>query len=1079
MNSIKTFLLVSIMSLLIVSTTGFSQQYYFDHYSVKEGLAQSKVYSMVQDHLGYIWMGTESGVSQFDGRKFINYTSDDGLAESGVRVVFKDSKERLWFGHTGGGISLYSGSSMVKILHDSLNIEGDITSFAEDKNGKIWIGTHGDGAFLIKNPFAKNVKDFEIVNYTGKQKLSDRIFGILNAKDNTTYFVIDGTIKYFIPDSNTFEFYTPKGIQSYFQVTCMYEDQGGNFWFGTYNGGVFEQDLINDRFVEFNDKAGLSHNWITSILQDEKGNVWVGTWGGGVNRINGNEIKVYDITNGMFEDKIRCLIEDMEGNILIGTNEHGLAIFKGEQFISFTPADGLVNEQVSSILQDESGKYWFGTKKGISIYNPAAANNNHFKHFMPSTSYSASHKFEKDIVFIKQDKNNDIWIGTKNEGIYHYFKQRNKIEYIPRLNFLLNQCQGLIWAMEIDKDNNLWIGTIDGLLYYEIDNNGLARLTTEHGLAGTDISSIYCDSKNRVWVGSKGKGLTRIDDTVFTVIKEIGRITPTAIVEDSEGIIWIGSEGQGIYQLLTNDSINRYKVNNGLLANLITSLNIDDQDNLWIGSNKGLNKYDKKENKFYSYTERIGFTGIEVKNNASFKDSKGNMWFGTVKGVFKFNPEKEMINNLEPLTHFKRLRVNLKERDIIQNLRLNYREKSILIDYNSICLTDPDRVAYQVMLEGADDDWQPITTQTFKNYSPLPPGKYTFKVKARNNTGIWNAEPIAYRFTIRPPFWATWWFISICVIVITISIIFYIKARERQLIREKNILEEKVRERTKEVTEKNKELATKNQNITDSIKYAKRIQQAMLPDHVLVDNYLKEAFILYKPKDIVSGDFYWVEKLNNKILFSAVDCTGHGVPGALMSVVGYNGLHRIVSEFKLSNPSEILDKLNELVKETLQSSADSAVKDGMDMALCVLDRENNILEYAGAFNPLYLISKRNTIKTQKGLEIEPKIIFEDKCLYEIKGSKQPIGAYFKSASFVNHTIPLEKEDTIYVFSDGYADQFGGPKGKKFMYKQLKNLLLSIQHEEMLSQKEILNTTIENWMKNNEQIDDICMIGVKI
>ena len=836
----KATLLILLNILFIRS---FGQNYYFDQYSVKQGLAQSKIYSMVQDHEGYIWLGTESGVSQFDGIIFNNYTSDEGLAENGVRTIFMDSQNRLWFGHSGGGISLYDGRNLMKLIHDSLQIQGDITSFAEDKDHKIWIGTHGDGAFLIENPFAETIAEFTIKNYSGRQKLSDRIFKILNSKDNTTYFVIDGTIKYFVPDSNTFEFYTPKGLQRYFQITSMLEDQNGDFWFGTYNGGIFKQDLKNDKFFEYNDKAGLSENWISTIGEDNNGNIWVGTWGGGVNRIYNNKIKVFSTKNGLHEDKIRCIIEDREGNILIGTNENGLLIFKGEQFISLKKEDGIVDEQVLAIIQDKYENMWFGTKSGISVYNSKVEGSDKFELFSPVKSNIAKSIFNHEVVYIKEDKNKNIWIGTKNDGVFLYHVNNKKLEYIPVLNYLLSQCKGLIIAMEIDKDNNLWIGSIDGLIYYEIDNNKIARLTTEHGIAGTDISAIYCDSKNKLWVGSKGKGLTQINDTIFTKIDEIGKTTPTAIVEDAQGNIWIGSEGQGLYKYSETDSIRRYKVQDGLLANLITSLNIDMDDNVWIGSNKGLNKYVKSENRFYTYTEKLGFTGIEVKNNASYRDSEGNMWFGTVKGAFKFNPKLERINKLEPLTHLTKLRVNLKEREIIQNMKLSYREKSIIFDYNSICLTDPERVIFQIKLEGADDNWQPVTTQTFKNYSPLPPGKYTFKVKARNNNGVWNSTPVEYAFTIRPPFYARWWFISICIFVITISIIFYIKAREKQLIKEKLILEEKVRVRTKEVVEKNKELATKNQNIMDSINYAKRIQEAMLPDQATVKNYLKNAFI--------------------------------------------------------------------------------------------------------------------------------------------------------------------------------------------------------------------------------------------
>ncbi|MCK4664830.1 MAG: SpoIIE family protein phosphatase [Bacteroidales bacterium] len=1081
MNIIVRKSLIITLFLFTIILSVNSQKYYFDNYSVKDGLAQSKIYSIVQDHEGYIWLGTESGISLFDGSKFENYTSDDGLAESAVRTIYLDSENNIWMGHTSGGLTKFDGKNFIKIVHDSLNIEGDITSIFEDKKKQIWIGTHGDGAFVITNPFADIVSDYVIKNYSGKEKLSDRIFKIFCTKKNQVFFIIDGGVKYFDEENNTFEFFTSKGLPKYFQITCMHEDKKGNLWFGSYNGGLYKQNLKYNSFFIYDVRDGLAHNWISSISEDHFGNIWVGTWGGGITKINDNEIKVFNINNGLTENKIRSIIEDREGNMLIGTNENGLSIFKGEQFISFSEDDGLINEQVSAIQLDKQGKFWFGTKSGISIYNPHACyEDSKFKPFYIKNLYTGENEeFNKEVVFIKEDNNKNIWIGTKEDGIFRYNIFISKLEYIPKLNFMLSQCKGIITSMEIDKKNDLWLGTIDGLIYYEIENDVMARLTTINGLAGNDISTVYCDSKNIIWVGSKGKGLANINDTIFTKIEKIGKITPTSVTEDKEGNIWVGTEGQGLIKYLENDSVIKYKVKDGLLANLITSLNIDNNDNIWIGSNKGLNKFIKSENKFYTYTQRLGFTGIEVKNNACFKDNNGNMWFGTVKGVFKFNPKAERINNLEPLTHLRKLKVNLKERDIIPDLKLNYREKSFIFDYNSICITDPDKVMYQVMLEGADDEWQLPTKQTFKNYSPLPPGKYTLKIKACNNNEIWNSKPVSYSFVIKPPFYATWWFILICIIIGAFAIISYIKAREKHLIREKIILEQKVKQRTKQIQQKNEELAKKNKNITDSIRYAKRIQEAILPTEKQVEEKLSNSFVLFKPKDIVSGDFYWLEKIKNKILFSAIDCTGHGVPGAFMSILGSNGLHRSVSEFNLEKPGEIMDKLNDLVQETLQSSINADVKDGMDMALCVLDIEKKQLEYSGANNSIYIIREKGKILEENKNKFEPTLEGETHDLYEIKANKQPIGAYFNRKNFTTHTFKLEKDDTIYLFSDGFADQFGGPKGRKFMYKPFKRLILSLQDKEMHKQKNILNDTIDNWMEDVEQIDDICLIGVRI
>lgn len=250
----------------------------------------------------------------------------------------------------------------------------------------------------------------------------------------------------------------------------------------------------------------------------------------------------------------------------------------------------------------------------------------------------------------------------------------------------------------------------------------------------------------------------------------------------------------------------------------------------------------------------------------------------------------------------------------------------------------------------------------------------------------------------------------------------------------------------------------KNKEITSSITYAKRIQNAILPPDSAYHSVFPNNFIFYLPKDIVAGDFYWLEQEGKNILFAAADCTGHGVPGAMVSVVCNNALNRSVREFHLKKPSEILDKVSFLVEETFEKSVNE-VRDGMDITLCNINIDNLQLEYSGANNSLYLI--------------------RDQKLIEYKADRQPVGKYFKKKPFTNHVVQLEKNDTIYLFTDGYADQFGGPKGKKFMYKPFKELLIELSSLSVVEQKNKLETTFYNWKGDHEQMDDICIIGIQI
>ena len=332
-----------------------------------------------------------------------------------------------------------------------------------------------------------------------------------------------------------------------------------------------------------------------------------------------------------------------------------------------------------------------------------------------------------------------------------------------------------------------------------------------------------------------------------------------------------------------------------------------------------------------------------------------------------------------------------------QHLVLPFRYNHISFEFAAIEPARPNLVLYQYILEGYDKDWSPASNKTSADFGNINEGTYTFKLRAESPDGVWS-DPVTYTFKILPPWYNTWWAYSIYVIISSLLLFWrFSMAHRLRLRKEKEVLEQTVKERTAEVVKQKELVEEKNKDILDSITYAKRLQDAILPPLSMIKMYFPEFFLFYKPKDIVAGDFYWMERVGDTILIAAADCTGHGVPGALVSVVCSNALNRTVKEFHITEPGRILDKVCELLMETFEKS-ESNVQDGMDISLCCINTKTKEIRWSGAFNSLWYI--------QNGK------------MYQIPADKQPIGKNDNFRPFNTYTLNLQKGDMLYLFTDG-------------------------------------------------------------
>lgn len=385
------------------------------------------------------------------------------------------------------------------------------------------------------------------------------------------------------------------------------------------------------------------------------------------------------------------------------------------------------------------------------------------------------------------------------------------------------------------------------------------------------------------------------------------------------------------------------------------------------------------------------------------------------------------------------------------------------IDFPLSLYDSEQNVNYRYLLNtgGKTVDWIELGTKDYVIFSHLKSGLNTFLVSASIQGFEDILDPAELRIYVIQHFWYSPYAVVLYVLIFIILFFAFFRIQTRAL----RNLTRQFREREKiaqQLLTQKEELSLKNKNITDSINYAKRIQSALMPSEKQFKNIFPESFVLHIPRDIVSGDFYWINEINDNIFIAAVDCTGHGVPGAFVSIIGFELFRKLTNIEGIKKPSEILNNLNQDFREVFGDVENITLKDGMDLAFCSYNKRTKIMEFAGAFNPLYLI--------------------RDNSIIEIKGDRNSVGLDHPDSDnneFTNHTVQLQTDDIFYIFSDGFADQFGGPEGKKYKYRRFRHLLLALHHLPLKRQHDYLQKSITEWKGNLEQVDDILVIGIKI
>lgn len=1136
----------------------------FKHLSSTQGLSHSTVYAVSQDYKGFMWFGTEDGLSMYDGNSFTVYrnlaTDSLSISHNNVKVIFEDSNQDLWIGTFGGGLNLYDrekdgfvvfkntlenpnslNNNYVEVIYEDskgnlwigtpsgLNkynkkekrftlyihdpndpkslSDNRITAIHEDLEGNLWIGTM-KGLNLLDQESGESKKYFHQPD--NKESLSHNHVTEINQNKQGALWIgtSGGGLNLFKPETKTFSSFKhdlqdPNSIGSNI-IYDLFFDQQNNLWIGTENGGLNLFDPLEGIFYHYTpdeaDKSSLSNYSVNSILEDSSGTLWLGLYNGGINYYNPIQQKfslhtVNPLKNSLNNNNVKAFYEDKEGAIWIGTDGGGLNVLnrKTNTFTFYQPLENnpgsLSSYAVQTIMEDSKGNLWIGTYGGgLNLFDRKTKEFTHYRH-NPEDPNSLS---SDNVAYIMEDKQGELWIATSGGGINRFNKTTN--------TFTHYNCGG----PEAEKTGSCW------------------------------VNSLLQDSRGNIWIATSW-GLNLFDDQTDTFIhfhtdenssQEHGNISSEdvyTLLEDHTGNLWVGTKkGLNLYDY-DSKTFRAYNTTDGLPSNVVTNIKEDGQGNLWLGTFQGLSLFNPTDKTFKNFGVSDGLQGDEFLPNASLITQDGAFLFGGTSGFNLFYPDSLKSNTYIPpvyITSFSIFNkpVAIGENSILskcitesKEIILSYKESVFSFEFAALNYIDSKNNQYAYMMEGFDKEWNYVGKQRSATYTNLDPGNYSFRVKASNNDGAWNEEGTFLSLIITPPFWQTWWFrLLLAFTVIGSAFTFYrvrinaVKAQQAKLekqVKEKTadlqLANNDLTERQEEIMQQQEELQAQaellqdsndnlkntqeeiavqrdhlkimNEQMMSSIQYAQTIQNAILPSQERISKAFPENFIIYRPKDVVSGDFYWFTQIsredsglpNDLTLIALVDCTGHGVPGAFMSIIGSTLLNEIVNQKQLYDPAQILEQLDMGVKATIKN-AKGINTAGMDACLCSIEKG-----VTGQVKILFSGAKRNLLYVKAGTQKVDMLLAD----------RRSIGSD-STSPFTTQELVLDSGSMVYLTSDGYADQNNKARDK-LGSKKLSAIISKTSKCSPNEQKQVLEKTLDEHQEGSEQRDDISLIGMKL
>jgi PAS domain S-box-containing protein len=1029
------------------------------HFSAGKGLSDNVIYKITGNERDLIWCGTDAGITEaeniFTQPRFNVISDKNGLPDNIVRDISFD-QNRLLISMQDSGVCYYNLQKKIieRIPFFTNWALGPVLNASAQGPGKLVIGTEKNGLLqidrgalfvynyqdhiqgpAISQMFIDREKQVWVASKKGISQFTERRYNFINAAKGLSD---DKILALAIDNDNAVWIGTTRGISRImnndegrtvvskirdldkYTISCAAKAPDGNIWFGTYGYGIIVLSSETKNSIIFNSREDkLSNDNISNIYFADKNTVYISTLGGGLVKakveLEGREKrfeveKIYTESEGLGSNYVYAALTSSRGDLFVATDGGGLQVLTKNGFIDLTKKFGLNSNTVFSLCKD---------------------------------------------------KYDNIWATSNANGV---------LKYDGRSLTFVNQASGLRDEQPqqlISTDNTVFAINSKGIDKINCSDNTVSYYDLFDGDMEPNLNAIFF-CRDKIYSGTNNGVLT-----FRTNSESADSIKPLVFIKS----LFLN------YKPFPLDSLSEFRHNQNNLAfafdgiwlknpgKLTFRYRLNGLEDEWLYSNEGkLVNYNNLSPGNYTFI-------VQVKNEEDvWSDPTGHSfivltplwkrwWFWLLvisigaTGIYMFVKYRLKALQRENLLLERRVQERTsqieKQSKIIESKNKELEQLSLVASKtdNVVLILDPDgkleyiNESFVKLNKLSIDDLKKTYGETIYELSNNPNIREIIKEAVSNRRSV-NYESLNTKAVSGSEMWES----------STLTPIFDEDGKLKKII----IIDTDVTVRKKQ----EQIITQKNKDITDSISYARKIQHAILPADSLIKSSLPNSFVLYMTKDIVSGDFYWFTHFEDCCIIAAVDCTGHGVPGAFMSLIGYNLLNRIVNEDRITDPKNILLELNNGVLGALHKN-ESESKDGMDIAICKINHRQNTLEYAGAMRPLWIVTQ-----TENGPE-----------LTEIKADKIPIGTQQKdrdeTIAYTTNTINIKKEDTFYIFTDGYADQFGGTKDKKYSTGKFKELVISNSVYDLATQEKKIRQEHLNWKADNEQVDDILVIGFKV